>query len=210
MKIHNILDEVFHTWSHIAVLRALQNSTQGMSGREIARAAKMTAMASLKALTTLENISVVKRQQSGRSHIFRLNRENVVVTEGILPLLQLERDLSKRVYSVLKKRLGNLCQSIIVFGSVARKEEEPGSDLDVCFIVNGEADKKRLGEMVYEIAPRIRKGFGTQLAPLFYTLREFRSGYKKNKPPIPDIVRDGIVITGKSIWELRGGTKDRP
>ena len=209
MKIHNVFDEIFYTWSHIAVLRALQDSAQGMTGREIARAADMTPMASLKALTALESVSVVSRQRSGRSHIFRLNRENILVKDGILPILRLEREFGKQMFKLLTKRTGKKCESIIVFGSVARQEDVPESDLDICFIVNGKANIESVRETVYETTPVIQEKFGAQVAPLFFTLREFKEKHKLTKSPVDEIVRDGIVISGKSLRELTRGTKNR-
>jgi len=39
MRFHHVLDEVLAAWSHIAILRVLQDVAQGLTGREIARQA---------------------------------------------------------------------------------------------------------------------------------------------------------------------------
>lgn len=51
MVFHRVLDVVFSTWSHTAVLRALQDSAVGVTGREIARLAGMNHRSCLKALS---------------------------------------------------------------------------------------------------------------------------------------------------------------
>lgn len=75
MVFHRVFDYVFSTWSHVAVLRALQDASQGLIGREIARLAGMNHRSCLNALTKLENLSIVLRQHGGRDHRFLLFAE---------------------------------------------------------------------------------------------------------------------------------------
>ncbi len=70
MVIHKILDNVFATWSNIAVLRVLKEVKIGLSGREIAKQAGISAPTSLDALSSLENLNIVSRQRGGREHFF--------------------------------------------------------------------------------------------------------------------------------------------
>ncbi|MCL4510125.1 MAG: hypothetical protein M1470_03535 [Bacteroidetes bacterium] len=54
-------------WSHIAVLRVLQDSQQGLTGRKIARLSGMNHRACLNALTELELLSVIRCQREGKT-----------------------------------------------------------------------------------------------------------------------------------------------
>ena len=47
MIVYRVLDEVFSTWSNIAVMRALRYSQDGMTGRAIAKTAGMSPRAGL-------------------------------------------------------------------------------------------------------------------------------------------------------------------
>ena len=125
MVFHHVWDRVFSTWSHVAVLRALQDSAQGSTGREIARLSGMNHRSCLQALTELEEIFLIRRARGGRDHIFTLNREHLLVEEVILPMLALERGFSRSLFTYLSKRLRKHARSIIVFGSVTRNEETP-------------------------------------------------------------------------------------
>jgi predicted nucleotidyltransferase len=202
---HNVLDQVFATWSHVAVLRVLQDSALGMTGREIARLAGMNHRSCLKALSTLEQLSIVQRQRGGRDHRFLLNRNHLLVQKGILPLLRLERSFLQALATVLKASIGGSAQSIILFGSVARKEEEVTSDLDVCIIVRKEDDVDAMQSEVHGLAPSIQKKFGARLAPLIMTSTEFTRRAKARRPPVSSIMKDGIVVSGQSLRELARG-----
>ena len=91
MIFYRVLDQVLNGSSQIAVLRAMQDSKIGLSGRKIARLAGISPKACLQALTNLENLSIVFRHRGGRDHFFSLNREHLIVKEGLLTLLELER-----------------------------------------------------------------------------------------------------------------------
>jgi predicted nucleotidyltransferase len=208
MKFHNVLDEVLSAQSHIMVLRALQDSAQGFTGREIARLTGLSHRSCLQALSKLEDLSIVQRQRGGRDHIFRLNRKNIIVSEGILPFLALERKILDRLLSFIKRRLGKYAKSIILFGSVARGEETIESDLDVCVIVADKPSLNRVEEKLHDLQPEVRKVFGVNLAPIFYKVTDFKKYYYGNKPPVDEITKDGILIAGLSIKKLLNGKKN--
>ncbi len=207
MVFHNVLDQVFSTWSHIAVLRVLQDAAKGLTGREIARLAKMSHRSCLKALTTLEDLSIVERHRGGRDHIFSLNREHMLVSEGIIPLLALERRFLASLSALLKKKLGNLVESQILFGSVARKEEDSHSDLDICLVVHKERDIEKVQALVHELSPMIQQRYGARLSPLVLSTADFSKRARRDKPPVQNIMRDGIVVSGKQLRELTNGKR---
>jgi predicted nucleotidyltransferase len=205
MVLHRVWDRVFSTWSHVAVVRALQDSAHGSTGREIARLSGMNHRSCLQALTELEELSLIHRVRGGRDHIFSLNRQHLLVEEGILPLLALERSFSRAVFTHLAKRLTKQAKSIIVFGSVTRNEEIPSSDLDVCLVVRAQKDRASAEAAVHAIAPELLSRFGVKLAPFILTHKEFVRKSKRDLPPVHDIVKEGVVISGMSIKGLLGG-----
>ena len=205
MVFHHVLDRVFSTWSHIAALRVLQDSAVGMTGREISRLAGMTHRSCLKALSELEEISIVNRLIGGRDHRFSLNREHILVTEGILPLLNLERKLLQEVSELLRKRLARYVQGIILFGSVVRKTETTQSDLDVCLLIGKERERETISNRVNTIAPQFRKRFGAGLSPFIIPVSDFRQRARAQQPPMSEIIKEGVVIAGKTIREILRG-----
>lgn len=203
MIINNILDYVFVSPSVIKVVRVLNERIVAISGRETARLAHITHRSALKALTALESLKIVKRQVGGRDHLFTLNRDNYISSEILSVMFNNEKEFSNRIFLLIKKRLSKVTESIIVFGSVARKEETVTSDLDICIIYKG--NKKEIENLVNKIFNELDKKFAVTLAPLYLREREFRIRAKRNDSPVNSIIRDGKVISGKSIKKLING-----
>ena len=209
MIFNRTLNYIFSSFTHIAVLRVLQYSKAGLTGREISRRANITAKSALNALTNLEKLKIVKRQIGGRDHIFTINYKHYLVVKGILPLLEAENNFLKDLMNAVKKKFSRKCESIILFGSVARKEEELGSDLDLCFVVTNKRVQKKLEVEVNDEFNILAERYGVILAVLFFTTEEYKRKAKKNEQPIKDITKDGILISGKAIKALVYGKENK-
>jgi len=199
MIINRVLDEILSTYSSIAVLRVLLHSGKGLTGREISRNALITPKSALIALSKLTDLKIVNRIIGGRDHNFSLNRKNYLVINGILPLLESENHYMDVIVKLIKKYLANKCVSIILFGSVARKEEKIGSDLDICAVVQSAAQLKEIVQIRQELFYQLAENFGITLGLTSVTQNEFRSKGLKGKPPINDIIKEGVLLYGKPI-----------
>lgn len=202
MIVHKILDDVFATWSNIAVLRVLNKVKIGLSGREIAKQSNMSAPSSLEALSSLENLNIVTRQRGGREHFFFLNREHYIVKKIIIPILSSEKKFVAAIYSDIKKGLSKHSSSLIVFGSTARIEEKIESDLDLCIIFESARERNIIEKAISEVNFSLFKKYGVSLSPFFISETEFKKRARNKKPPVSDIIREGIVISGKTIRKL--------
>jgi len=202
MVIHKVLDEVFSTWSNVAILRVLDRHVLGLSGREVARLAGLSGKNGIITLTGLENLGLVNRVRGGRDHLFTLNRDHFLVKEGIIPLFDVEDKFEESIYTDIKKKLKKMCNSIYVFGSVARKEEDVDSDLDLCIIYDKENQKELLEDALYDLQFKIRQKYAVNVSPFYISAKQFRIRAKANKPPIADVVKEGKLVFGNSIRVL--------
>jgi len=205
MIFYRVLDQVLSGSSQIAVLRAMQDSKIGLSGREIARIAGISPKACLQALTNLENLSIVFRQRGGRDHFFTLNREHLLVKEGILAFLDLERNYLKLLSKKIIRNTSKHSESIILFGSVARKEESIESDIDICFVYSGTSHREIISKKMEGLSLSIKREYGATISPFFISLKGFKRKGKLNQAPVNEILNDGIVLYGKSIKVLSNG-----
>ena len=205
MIFHNVLDILFSTWSNTAVLRVLQHYSNGITGREISRLAGMNHRACQKALATLESIGIIERRRGGRDHLFTLNRSNILVTDGVLPLLAVEQEFSKKAFAFLAHKLKKQCISIILFGSVARNDETVASDIDLCLIVDAKKRIPATGDVVHSLAEEFRQRFGGNVAPFIITHKEFVRRAKRKQSPVSAIINEGIVVDGLSLEKLVNG-----
>ena len=202
MVVNNILDEIFSRWSNVAVLRALNKYAVGISGREVAREAGIAVKNCFAALDDLENIGIVTRIRGGRDHIFSLNRNHFLVQEGVVPFFEIEGKFVEAIFNDIRKKLKNKCHSVYVFGSVARKQEKVGSDLDLCIIYNKDNQRKIIEEAVSEMNAELHKKYFVNAAPFLITVNEFVKRAKSDKPPVNEIINDGILVLGNSITKL--------
>ena len=203
MIIHRALDEIFRTWSNVAVLRALIDTNTGFSGNEVARVAGMNPRSAFKALTSLEELGIVNRVVGGRDHIFTLNREHLLVQEIILKIYSIENKFMDEILRTLSTILKKHVYSSVIFGSVARKEEKSLSDLDICCIVNSPLELLFVRDLLNKKSSMLYKKFGIKLAPIIFLKDAFLR--KKKSKLIKDIVGEGILITGKSLRGLING-----
>ena len=195
------LDRVFSSGIHIAILRALQDSREGMSGRAIARQAGINHQACAMALRNLESLGILRRQGTAKVQLIGLNFENDLIGELILPLLRKERDLLMRVRRDVADIFQKDTLAITLFGSVARKQDLPGSDLDVLLVVKG-SEKARVMDQATRASSACAKKYGVRLSPLVWTLREARQKVKMSDPLMRNILSEGIDLSRRKLMQV--------
>ena len=200
MIINKVLDHIFSSQGTVKVLRVLKNSVVGLTGRQIASLAGITHQAAHNSLANLESLKLVNRVIGGSSHLFSLNRNNFITKNIIESVFNSENDYRDSIISIIKKAISKHSISVILFGSVARKEESVESDLDLCIVYDKE--KKILEKRVNTLQDNLYKEFGVTLAPFYISSQEFRKRAATKKPPVNEILKEGIVISGKSIRDL--------
>lgn len=203
MIIYRTFDELFRTWSNVAVIRALIDTNTGFTGNEVARTAGMHPNSALKALTLLEGLGIVNRQRGGRDHIFSLNREHFLVQEALLKVFQVESKFPEEVINTLSSILKKQVYSAVIFGSAARREENILSDLDICCIVNSLMERLFVSDLLNKKSQILYKKFGIKLAPVFFTKAEFIR--KRKSQLVKSIASEGRIITGKNPKDLLNG-----
>lgn len=200
MIINNILQHIFSAPSNVIVLRTLNSRMVGTSGREIARISKLSNRTAQSVLANLESLGLVNRTIGGRDHLFTLNRNNKIVSKLIKYIFEFEEGFGKEIVSSIKKKLSPLVSSLILFGSVSRKEEDYSSDFDLCIIYT--KNKTKIENTVSELRDKLYDDYKVTLAPFYITETDFKKRAKKNLSPVNNIIKDGILITGKPIREL--------
>jgi len=204
MRFDRILDEVFATWSHIAVLRTLMDATRPLSGREIARVSHMNHRSCLQALTRLELIGFVNRNRGGRDHLFVVNRDHRLWTEAVLPMLEIERRHLGRLAKRLRKEFTAYVESAILFGASIAKTESKEPIVDVCLIINNRMAEKDIQAHLSNVARIAWQRYGAKLQTVVFTESEFNRRTKRSHASVAAILKDGQVILGKSLRDLVG------
>ena len=200
MIINKVLDHLFNSQGTVKVLRVLKNSMVGLTGRQIAVLAGITHQAAHNTLANLESLKLINRVIGGSSHLFTLNRNNFLIKKVIRVVFDTEIEFRDNIFFIIKKALSKYTVSVILFGSVARKEESAESDLDLCIIYY--QDKNIVEQKVDLLRGNLYNEFGVTLAPFYISSKEFIKRVATKKPPVSEIIKEGIVISGKTLREL--------
>ncbi len=201
MKYHQTLDSILGQKSKLRVLRVLADNTLELTGREIARSTKLAQRIVHHSLLSLFSSGIVLMRKSGRSKLYKLNRNNILVEKGLIPLFVIEKSLLKLIVGKIKKKTFGVL-SIILFGSVAKGKERDDSDIDLLIVLSQscsiEKTEKRMDDLNFEIS----KKFGNGLSPVLLKRNDLKKRYKKGNNFIRNIAEDALVLYGKTILEL--------
>lgn len=193
------LDAVLGSLAKVRILRCLCASDAPLSGREIARRIGLSHAGVLRALRTLEESDAVWPVTDPTGIRFALNRENELVRDGLVPLFGVEASMDDRLRAYM---LGQIpaALSVTMFGSVARREDRSGSDLDVLVVVPDTMDPYEVSDRFdgVETYPRL----GKIVQPVVFTVSGLREAAARRLPLLDRVLEDGRLLTGEPLQAL--------
>jgi predicted nucleotidyltransferase len=150
-------------------------------------------------LDSLTQSGVLERKQDGRriyykarsdSPVFPSLRELFAKTAGIVPALQSEM-----------KKFGNKVEWAAIYGSVARGEEAPESDIDLLLV--GDLATADLLPMLR----RVERQFGREVNVTRYSKREFQDKMRRGEHFLKSIIKGKLITLTGSPNELEKTTR---
>lgn len=193
------LNQILGQLSKIKILRFLLKTNLAMNGREVAKAVGLSHVKCHTALKELAEQGIISMRKIGRSNVYEIQQDHLVVKDWLKPLFREEDRLKNRLAGIILKRLAMKPDSIILFGSVARGQDQPGSDIDLLFIMSNGTDLKKCAREVMDAAEEVTQLFGNQLSPLFMGRSNFLRKLKKGDRFAKEAAKTGEVIYGKTI-----------
>jgi predicted nucleotidyltransferase len=200
MRIDAPLDDLFRSRSHIRVLRALDELPPDLavSARDVGRRAGVSHPTASAILASLAQQGVVRVRRTPNADFFELNRDHVLV-ESIGPLLDREHRLRDELVEFLRQQIQRHVASVraaFLFGSAARGEMTPVSDIDVAIVVPAMIEAQSVEAGMEQVAEAVRARFGNRLnyvvgkAPVDRLRRSGRPGHRL----WAQIAADGVPI----------------
>lgn len=167
MRFHDALDDLLGNPVRLRVLRNLARSpTQGFTGRELARLCSASPSQTIHALRSLEDSGVVTREVAGPAHVWRLSSEHVLA-DPLIGLFKQESQLPRVLKSTLQEVISGLpVHRAAIFGSVARGEELPASDVDFFVEIRSVRDRTLVEDALNAASPKLAIRFGNALSSL--------------------------------------------
>jgi len=99
---------------------------------------------------------------------------------------QAANDLAERIV----KELGGNIDSIVVFGSIAKKQAGEDSDIDVLIITDEKEARDKISSIRYEVDLK----YDTPTTLIYLTREELEHRIKVGSPFIEDVLKQGIVL----------------
>ncbi|MCJ7652422.1 MAG: nucleotidyltransferase domain-containing protein, partial [Actinobacteria bacterium] len=164
------------------------------TGRELARLIGYSHNQTRLALEELERNGLVIRQRAGRSNLYSLDNENIIVTDLLAEGFVLEDTLLNRLADIYLEEVGKDLVSIILFGSIAQAEEKPESDIDLVLVVKDKANLKTLEDRVSDASLIVTRRFGNQASPIVIKKADFEKKTKQKSGLWRDVVDTGIEL----------------
>jgi len=180
--------------------------------RELASLSKVSVGIVSMEFSKIVKEGLVEQKTEGQEKYYKLNLRNAR-TRKLCELFETDKKEelykeNRRLAWVLEdfvKRVSDFApevQTVLLFGSVARGEATPRSDVDILVLVpNSEEERfKKLMNSVDELASDVSGRHPAKLVPVVMMVKDFEESIKEKKRLAIDILKDGIVIFGQERY----------
>lgn len=171
-----------------AVLSVLLHTDAPLTGRDIHRlvGGRYSLWSIQQAVRTLSQIGIIDTRSIGRAGVTTINEEHAAVAP-----LRLLLDPIAMLREAVSAVVGDDVSSVILFGSLARGEATPDSDVDLAVIA------PRSWHAKIALEDSVRSRLGNDCDVIVFTARHFTQLARSGEPVVSDIVRDGVALIGR-------------
>jgi predicted nucleotidyltransferase len=193
MKFRHPLSELLDSPIRVDLLRELSRARgESLSGREVARRVSASPSQVNWHLRSLEAEGLVRSQTIGRVHAWSLSNEHALA-DALQNLFQVEGVFFDQLKAKLEATLRPLpVERAFLFGSVARGDEHPESDIDLFVETRGKEEKEKVAAALSRASHEFVVRFGNPLSNLVLTRAEVARG--SNPVLLSTIEREGVRL----------------
>ena len=209
MRLTHPLDTLFDSAMKVRILRFLCRKGGEWNGRRLAAELSMNVTTTHHVLRQLREATVLDFRQVGNNFIYSLRDEHELVRACVRPLFAQEAQIAEQLYALLRHALGGRLRSRIVsvalYGSLARGQERPRSDIDLLVLVTSEEAKASARQALDQIGDTVLRAFGNPLAPYLNTVREAQRKTRQGLPLFRNILTSHQLLEGQPLEEVLHG-----
>jgi predicted nucleotidyltransferase len=195
MLYQNYLEVLLGSRVKVKILRTLcRHRGKEFTIRELADFLNVSHTGVRKVLSDLYKMNAVRIRVIGKSHAVTVNTESYAA--GLVDkVFKMEGETLRELVKLVAKKLGDpSITSALIFGSVARGEEEPLSDIDLFILTE---DKEKAESAVSELQREVSNRFGNAISP--YVLSEEDLADEDKLQILEEIRKKHIVVRGKPL-----------
>lgn len=189
------LTSILGSAGNVRALRALLSDRSPQSAPQLARLTGLTPQGVRLVLDTLARQQLVKVHGSGRAQLYALN-ESHPFASALAALFQEEQQRWERLLAKIREMLvkrGAAVRAAWLYGSVARGEDTPRSDLDIALLVSSQA----VADQVREDFMPLEDGQQLHISLTALTPKEL-AALPDDDRWWSDVVRDARVLKGSA------------
>jgi predicted nucleotidyltransferase len=204
---HHPLDQVLGTVAAVRLLRELSEHGGALSVTDLASRAGLSLSGAIRALERLHDLRVVEPVGTGRGSPFRLITENPLCL-GLITLFDMERRQTQSLYEAIQSFASQHEGEIIavwLYGSVARREEKAGSDVDI-LIVAKEASVSAVRDELSDLLLPLSE-WSMPISVVGVSPKDIEHMATSAPKNWERIRKDAVVLAGKAPQEVRHGKK---
>lgn len=176
MQFTEVPERLLSSQTAVRTLRVLlELPGREMTGRQIAALAHAPPLRVIERLRQFEREGLVTWRAVGPAHVWRLESGHVLVP-ALAALFEIDSQAKNALRRSLRKwveRLPGIVEARL-FGSLARGDERPESDIDLLLVVKDRACKAAVQAAVASLRDELRSRFGNPLQVIVLTTGELR------------------------------------
>lgn len=200
MRLHRFIEDLLGDKAQVACLKLLRKNPQ-LSGRELAKQASVSQFKIRSVLQSLSSHGLLKMRVFGKAYLYSLNKRHILI-QRMKPLLELEDDFFAFFGQWVMRQVPFKPISLVLFGSMARGEERPESDIDLLVILKKMTPENEILDKIHHCLAEAIDVFGNRIAPVLTTPKDFEKAVKKKDPFFLKILKEGVVIAGSTMSEV--------
>jgi len=200
MQFHDFLASAAGSSVKAGVLTALASfPSKKWTGNAMAKETGYSQPAVWRALHELKAQGLSSCERSGKAEVWQFNSMHVFAPE-LKRLSRPRHALADSVLSLIRKEVGlSQLDYAVLFGSIARGEETPESDIDLLVAYRRDSGEGQVRKGINQVAARVTEMTGNALSPIYYSAKEFKA--KRKTAFISEAMTQGIVIYQRGTTE---------
>lgn len=175
MNFHSSPLAFFISPVRLKIIKFLLKNETLMSEREISRILHVSHMSVNRTMRELWEMNLVTPLRAGTAFLWKTNRQSYAFeafSKALDHLVGMPAPIEE-LKAIIRKSLPlPEIEKMVLFGSVAKRKERPGSDIDLFVLVKGETEKAIVEHALDRLVISCLEKFGHPLSPYLRTRAE--------------------------------------
>lgn len=183
-----------------AVLRVLGRADTAFSGRQLHMLAGVGAISSVhRALSRLVQLGLVGAESVPPAIMYRINRDH-----ALWPAIELALSARSRVFDEIRRFCEHdlpdeLGLTVVVYGSVARRESSLESDIDLFVVYPDGIDADARADISYRLAGHVERLTGNEAQIFSIERADLIERVSEDDPLVMNVIAEGITVFGHAL-----------